>query len=303
MLTNRTTLTALVCAASLAAGACSENIARLSPSAPSPASSAFGIGGVSSTSGISVADSGIVQDADIVAKWAATVGWTAVDGFEVEGTGVISAVTGTCPTIVITVAGVPVSVNGATSLANGGCAALTVGRRVEVHGILMSTGGVLSVVATRIRVDDDGRGRRVAGEGTVASLTGVCPNLSMVVRGLHVTTNASTTFEHGECGNLRPGTKVFVEGMTRADGTLVATAIRIVDQPGGRPVEGEGVVGSLHGTCPTLTMVVHGYPVMTTSATTFTGGACSSIHAGTRIQIAGTIEANSVLATTVTILP
>jgi hypothetical protein len=125
----------------------------------------------------------------------------------------------------------------------------------------------------------------------------------MVVHGVRVTTDASTVFEQGACGNLRPGTKVRVDGDTQADGSVLATTVRILDQPGGRPVDGEGTVGSLTGTCPTLTMVVHGFAVMTSSSTTFNGGACSAIRAGSRIRVTGTIEGNSVQAATVQILP
>src|SRR5262245_52873774 len=111
------------------------------------------------------------------------------------------------------------------------------------------------------------RGPKVAGEGTVASLAGECPTLTMVVRGVRVSTTEETTYEIGECGNLRPGSKVLVEGDFETDGSVTATSIAITDQPGGHPVAGEGTVGSLKGACPTLTMVVRGYPVMTTSST------------------------------------
>jgi hypothetical protein len=147
------------------------------------------------------------------------------------------------------------------------------------------------------------RGPKVAGEGTVASLSGECPTLHMVVRGVRVTTTGDTTYPIGECDNLRTGTKVLVEGDFETDGIVTATSIAITDQPGGHPVAGEGTVGSLRGTCPTLTMVVHGYPVMTTSTTTFVDGACGDIHSGTRIGVSGEIFGNSVLATEVRILP
>lgn len=147
-----------------------------------------------------------------------------------------------------------------------------------------------------------GKANKVGGEGTVASLSGVCPDIAMIVRGVRVTTDSSTVFEDGECGNLRPGTKVLVEGEMGADG-VVATLVRLLDQPGGQPVAGEGTVGSRKGSCPTLTLVVHGYPVMTSLATTFTGGACEDVVAGTRIRVVGTIVANSVMASEIEILP
>ena len=146
------------------------------------------------------------------------------------------------------------------------------------------------------------RGPKVRGEGTVASLSGDCPTVAMVVRGVRVTTTIDTEYEIGECGNLRPGTKVVVEG-DFADGAMTATSILITDQPGGKPVAGEGTIGSLKGTCPTLTMVVHGYPVMTTSDTTFTDGACEDLKPGTKIGVVGDIFGNSVLATEIKVLP
>jgi len=125
----------------------------------------------------------------------------------------------------------------------------------------------------------------------------------MVVRGVRVSTTEETTYEIGECGNLRPGSKVRVEGDFE-DGSLTATSIAIIDQPGGHPVTGEGTVGSLRGTCPALTMVVRGYPVMTTSNTTFTPtDSCTDIRPGSRIAVTGDIFGNSVLATEVELLP
>lgn len=147
-------------------------------------------------------------------------------------------------------------------------------------------------------------GPKVAGEGTVASLSGECPTLTLVVRGVRVETTDETTYEIGGCGNLRPGSKVRVEGDFETDGAVTATSILIVDQPGGQPVAGEGTVGSMTGTCETgLTMVVHGYPVMTTSSTTFTDGECADLRPGARVAVTGEIFGNSVLASDVKLLP
>src|SRR5262245_54595105 len=147
------------------------------------------------------------------------------------------------------------------------------------------------------------RGPKVAGEGTVANISGECPTLTMVVRGVRVSTTEATTYEIGECGNLRAGSKVLVEGDFEADGSVTATSIVITDQPGGHPVAGEGTVGSLRGVCPALTMVVRGYPVMTTSSTDFVDGPCEDLHPGSRIGVTGDIFGNSVLASQVKLLP
>jgi hypothetical protein len=158
--------------------------------------------------------------------------------------------------------------------------------------------------------------KKVSGVGTVASLTGSCEDdtLTFVVQGVRLVTDDATLFFidpteqiEGGCGNLRPGTKVKVEAAADAneDGSYTAVSVTIVDQPGGKPpvsVEGDGTVAALKGTCPTLTMVVQGYPVMTTSSTTFEGGDCETLVPGTKIHVEGVLAANSVVADTVEIL-
>lgn len=158
--------------------------------------------------------------------------------------------------------------------------------------------------------------KKVSGVGAVASLTGSCEDdsLKFVVQGVRVVTDDATLFYidpteqiEGGCGNLRAGTKVKVEAAAdpNEDGSYTAVSVTIVDQPGGKPpvsVEGEGTVAALKGACPTLTMVVQGYPVMTTSSTTFEGGDCEALVPGTKIRVAGQLAANSVVAQTVEIL-
>lgn len=164
--------------------------------------------------------------------------------------------------------------------------------------------------------------KNVSGVGTVANLRGVCAPtgdeeaVSFVVQGVKIVTDENTEFFidaeeepiEGGCGNLRNGTKVRVVAAEprNADASYTAEAVTIIDQPGGPPptsVEGEGVVGALRGTCPSLTIVVHGYPVMTTSSTVFEGGDCEAIVPGTRIRVEGVLGGNSVVADTVEILP
>jgi hypothetical protein len=163
--------------------------------------------------------------------------------------------------------------------------------------------------------------RNVSGVGTVANLRGSCSptgteaHVSFTVQGVKVVTNEDTEFFidaredpiAGGCGNLRNGTKVRVVAAEtpNADSSYTAEKVTIVDQPGGRPpvqVAGEGVVAALKGDCPSLTMVVHGYPVMTTSFTSFTGGTCEALAPGTRIRVEGVLGGNSVVADSVEIL-
>ena len=163
--------------------------------------------------------------------------------------------------------------------------------------------------------------KNVSGVGTVANLRGSCSptettqHISFTVQGVKVVTDENTEFFidaqenaiEGGCGNLRNGTKVRVvaEETPNADASYTAQKVTIVDQPGGRPpaqVAGEGVVGARKGECPSLTMVVHGYPVMTTSFTSFEGGTCEAIVPGTRIRVEGVLGGNSVVADSVEIV-
>ena len=220
-------------------------------------------------------------------------------GGEVRIEGRVQTMTGTCPALSLTMDDGTIVTTTMTTIfsPDNACLLLAEGARIRVRGTRTSA---TTIAASRIDLRDNGR-KKLGGQVTINSITGTCPNLTMNVHGVRVTTNSSTVFENGECGNLRPGTKVVIEVETEGTGA-VATLIRITDQPGGnRELEGEGTVGSVTGTCPTLTMVVNGTSVMTTSQTTFADGTCSDIRAGTRIRAKGTFQGGSLVATEVRI--
>ena len=82
---------------------------------------------------------------------------------QVEGKATISAVTGTCPAVVLTIAGIPVTVDAGTTFPAGqSCGQLAANQLVEVRGMLTISGGALSVVATTIEIEDGSEGE---GEG------------------------------------------------------------------------------------------------------------------------------------------
>jgi hypothetical protein len=316
--------------------------------------------------------------------WAARQGWAvAGDSLEVEGTDVITAVSGVCPDRTLIIRGVPVTLNGSTAFDGVTCSTLAAGQRVQVRGILTALNGVISVLATRIRLEDhddgddedgkvagviadttgtcpnltitlegvpntvvttaatqfpdgpcteliegvritaegsvnpatqqlnatrieveddddgpdNGGGRPLRkGEGPVGSVSGTCPTLLLNIQGARVRTTRTTEYQNGACDSLRPGTKVSVEALENGDGTFTATFIRIVDQPGGGKVAGEGRVDSVDGSCPSLTLVVRGYTVVTTGSTEFAGGPCTSIRRGTRIEARGDLNGTTLTA-------
>jgi hypothetical protein len=275
---------------------------------------------------------------------------------QVEGKGMVQTVAGTCPSVVLTILGIPVTVGGTTTFAAGqSCQDLSPNDVVEVRGTLTVVGGSLSVVANTIEIEDGGE---VEGEGRVTALSGTCPDLTLTVDGITVTTDALTRFAPPAvgCGDLRVGTKVKVKAVpapgggyrarlvtvkgqrqelsgesritsvtggcpdksiffgdvevrvnagTRVDGGTcddLAAGVRaevfgIRDDGGpitamrikikGRHVRGASTVSQIAGTCPTLTLTVHGVTVNTGAATQFEGGSCGNIRVGTRVEVEG----------------
>lgn len=283
---------------------------------------------------------------------------------EVEGKGVISLVSGTCPALVVTISGIPVTVNAATVFPSGqSCGQLAANQLVEVRGTLTVNSGTLSVVAKAIEIEDGNEGE---GEGRVTALSGTCPDLTITVDGITVkldaltrytpadrgascaliklgtkvrvkavpapgggfrartiqikgqrtfgegesritsvsgacpdrtiffgdtgvAVNAATVYDGGTCGDLAPGVRVQAKGFRDDDATQnVATYIKFK----GRPVEGRAVVTKVTGACPTLAITVAGVVKVVTDATTvFKGGSCLMIRTGVRIRVKGDMKA------------
>jgi hypothetical protein len=59
----------------------------------------------------------------------------------------------------------------------------------------------------------------------VSGLGGTCPALTFTVNSTRVSTNASTQFLKGTCGQLKNGTKVEVEGARLSDGSITAAKV------------------------------------------------------------------------------
>jgi len=140
--------------------------------------------------------------------------------------------------------------------------------------------------------------------GTLTSISGSAPNLVLVVGGTTVRTTGAT--EVRRRGDVQPfsalavGQSLHVVGTRRSDTSLDARMIRIEEDAVGGAFEISGPAGGVKGTCPSLSFVVNGYDVVTDGATSFVGGACSSLRSGHGVQVKGTRRADgSVLATEV----
>ena len=139
--------------------------------------------------------------------------------------------------------------------------------------------------------EDKGHEGEVEGEGRVTQLIDgtACPTLQFMVEGILVTTTGATRFDDGSCADILLGVKIEAKGTRQANGSIVASRIKVKDRAEGE-AEREGRVTRLvDGTsCPTLRFIVDGVFVSTTAATRFDDGSCSDILAGVKIEAKGT---------------
>lgn len=206
---------------------------------------------------------------------------------EVEGKGVISLVTGSCPAIVVTISGIPVTVNAATVFPAGqSCGQLAANQQVEVRGTLTVTAGALSVVAKSIEIEDGSEGE---GEGRVTAVTGTCPDLTITVDGITVKLDALTRYtpanRGASCALIKVGTKVKVKAVPAPGGGFRARTVEIKGQ---RTFgEGESRITSVTGACPDMTIFFGQTGITVNAATVYDGGTCADLAAGVRVQAKG----------------
>lgn len=205
----------------------------------------------------------------------------------VEGKGVVTAVTGTCPDVVLTIAGIPVTVNAATTFPAGqACGQLAANALVEVRGTLTITGTTLSVVATTLEIEDGTEGE---GEGRVTDVQGTCPNITITVDGLTVKADALTRYVPANrgagCDQIRVGTKIKVKAVPATGGGYRA---RLIEIKGQRHFgEGEGRITQVTGVCPDVTIYFGTTAVQVNAATNYVGGTCGDLAPGVRVHARG----------------
>jgi Domain of unknown function (DUF5666) len=206
---------------------------------------------------------------------------------EVEGKGVISLVSGSCPALVVTISGIPITVNAATVFPIGqSCGQLATNQLVEVRGTLTVAGGALSVVAKTIEIEDGNEGE---GEGRVTAVSGTCPDLTITVDGITVKLDALTRYTPADrgasCALIKLGTKVRVKAVPAPGGGFRARTIHIKGQ---RTFgEGESRITSVSGACPDRTIFFGETGVAVNAATVYDGGTCGDLGPGVRVQAKG----------------
>jgi Domain of unknown function (DUF5666)/Putative binding domain, N-terminal/Viral BACON domain len=64
-------------------------------------------------------------------------------------------------------------------------------------------------------------------DGRVSGLQGSCPSLTFTLEGRTIRTNGQTDFRKGNCDKLENGDKVKFEGLSQADGSVLATKVEL----------------------------------------------------------------------------
>jgi hypothetical protein len=208
--------------------------------------------------------------------------------------GTVSNLTGTCPTVAFTLGGKSIKTSASTTYGDRSCADVKNGSTVGVAGTAQTDG---SILALQVRVEGTASTSQVTLKGTVSNLTGSCPTVAFSLGGRSIKTSASTTYGDRSCADVKHGSTVGILGTVQADGSILASEVRVA-----APTPVAAIAGALtvvSGTCPALTLTVGDKSATTSGATTFEGRACADLKPGVTVAIYGAVPAGgSTLAAT-----
>ncbi len=150
---------------------------------------------------------------------------------EVEFLGNLTAMSGSAPSLTLTVAGRTVKTTGATVVRRSGnevgFSALRTGQAIEVKGTSAADG---SITATRLTIESDPTGAvsEVEFVGSITAVSGSAANGRLTVGGRTVTVTAATEYR-GKAASafaaLKTGMRIEVKGVSQSDGSVLATRI------------------------------------------------------------------------------
>jgi uncharacterized protein DUF5666 len=214
--------------------------------------------------------------------------------------GTVDNLSGQCPSLTMTINGIVVKTNQATNYGgSSGCAGVKSGDGGGVTGSRQSDG---TVVAAFVSLTSPSP-LPLSFTGTIAKLSGSCPDLVMTIGLFEVQTRDITGFAVKSCGDLKVGDRVTVTGTRLNGGPVIANGVDAGAAPA--PTTGNviGTVDKLDGVCPNLTLTIAATEVRTSAATTFSvSGGCGAIKKGDQGLVTGVRQADgSVIATFVSL--
>lgn len=137
-----------------------------------------------------------------------------------EVRGVVTLVSGGCPSLTLMVGQRIVRTNAGTLFRRVTCELLVNGQFVEIDGSPDSNGAVL---ATRVQLEN---ATDITQTGGVAAFFGSCPSVSFSIAGRAFFTNNTTEFIDMSCSQLRDGTNVEARGHLQSNGAVLAERVR-----------------------------------------------------------------------------
>lgn len=198
--------------------------------------------------------------------------------------GLVSDLAGGCPDTSFKVRSKRVVTDGASAFVDRSCSDLRNGASVEVQGGWRSDG---SLAARKVRPPEDASQLEL--RGTIAGVSGSCPNLAFSIGSQRVLTDASTRFREVACSVLRNGQSIEVHGTRQADGIVVARDLEPNVEP--EEIEVLGALRNLGGSCPNLTFSV-GSDAFIASGDTRFRTPCSGLRAGQFVEVEGARSSN-----------
>lgn len=209
--------------------------------------------------------------------------------------GAIASVSGSCPSLTVTVRDARVQTTSATTFPRKACADIKSGDAVSLVG--MQSGGVVTATTFDVALPPPPtptptptpEPTPVTLTGTISNLSGSCPQWTFTVGSTRVQTNSATTFPVKACGDVKSGDAVTVTGKQTSDGALIASSVTDTT-PVVADVTMSGTVSSVSGSCPSLTFTVSSTRVFTNSSTTFAGKGCGDLKNGDTLGVGGVKE-------------
>jgi hypothetical protein len=223
--------------------------------------------------------------------------------------GTLTAKTGAVPVLTLVVGGTTVYTSAATVVERKNAVLvlsdLRVGDLLRVEGTKRADG---SIDALTIEIKDTDTGTPIDLSGVISDLSGGCPQRAFLVNGTAVVTDSRTSYVKTDCAGLSNGGQVEIKGLKQPDGSVVATKITLDEGKKETAYQGKGTVGTLSGSCPSVTFTLTATSVVSTStvtvstnsATVFSSVRCDDLKAGLKVSVKGTQQADGkVLATKV----
>jgi hypothetical protein len=140
--------------------------------------------------------------------------------------------------------------------------------------------------------------------GTVSGLAGSCPALTFRLADKTIKTDASTAYGDGGCGDVKNGASAGAIGTAQADGSILASHVRVLPAAPVAPVPVIGTVSALSGTCPTVTFTLEGKTIKTNASTSFGDGKCADLKNDLKAGAIGAVQTDgSILAKQVRVMP